>query len=175
MTQVEAVAHRLESVFQGVRNGTLALEPGGFDVLYAGVDAIGALVPAAADGRQPGVDVDAVIAALERLASGAPDPHAPAAPDPHPPAAGAPEPHAPVVGAPEREGNPGTEPVGPVVHNPRPPRRTPNPSRRLPNPPRRAPNPARRAPNPFPSRGRRRPSRWGVRRRSEWPSPSWTR
>ena len=66
MTQVEAIAHRLESVFQRVRNGTLALQAAAFDVLYAGVDAIGALVPAAAEGRPTQVDADAVIAALER-------------------------------------------------------------------------------------------------------------
>ena len=84
MTQVEAIAHRLESVFQAVRNGTLALRPAAFDVLYAGVDAIGALVPATAEGRPAPVDADAGIAALERLASPpVPDPKPPA-PAPHP-------------------------------------------------------------------------------------------
>jgi len=43
-------------------------------------------------------------------------------------APGVPEPHPPVDGAPEREGNPGAEQVGPVVHSPPgttdPPRRT---------------------------------------------------
>jgi two-component system chemotaxis sensor kinase CheA len=90
MAEVAAIAHRLESVFQSVRNGTLALQPAGFDGLYAGVDAIGALVQAAADGHRPGLDVDAVIAALEHLATGTPDPHPPGTPDPHPSGGGAP-------------------------------------------------------------------------------------
>jgi len=62
MGAVEAIAHRLESVFQAVRNGDLALGRPAFDVLYAGVDAIGALAatdsPAQVDprgrGRGPG-------------------------------------------------------------------------------------------------------------------------
>ena len=141
MTQVAAIAHRLESVFQGVRNGTLALQPGTFDALYAGVDAIGSLVPAAADGRQPDLDVDALIATLERLASGTPDPHPRGAPDPHPPVRpGAPDSRPPVRGAPEREGNPSAEQGPPVVHTPDP---TPTPD--LPDP---APTPDPTAPAP---------------------------
>jgi two-component system, chemotaxis family, sensor kinase CheA len=135
MTQVEAIAHRLESVFQGVRNGTLALQPAAFDVLYAGVDAIGALVPAAAEGRPAQLDAPAVIAALERLASTpAPDPHPPA-PDPHPPAPGppstsgtaeaapepdpeaAPEPDPPLSGPPVGEASPSADEVPPAVHS----------------------------------------------------------
>jgi two-component system chemotaxis sensor kinase CheA len=62
MSEVAAIAHRLESVFQAVRNGDLALGRPAFDVLYAGVDAIGALAatdsPAQVDprgrGRGPG-------------------------------------------------------------------------------------------------------------------------
>ncbi|HEX2157789.1 MAG TPA: hybrid sensor histidine kinase/response regulator [Actinomycetes bacterium] len=108
MAEVEAIAHRLESVFQSVRTGTLALHPAAFDGLYAGVDAIGALVQAAADGRPAPVDTGAVVAALERLASGAPDPHPPGTPDPHP-AEG---------GAPEREGNRQPGAVPGAVHSP---------------------------------------------------------
>ena len=67
MAQVEAIAHRLESVFQRVRNGTLALQPGTFDVLYAGVDAIGALV-VAVGGDGTVHEVAATRAALARSA-----------------------------------------------------------------------------------------------------------
>jgi two-component system, chemotaxis family, sensor kinase CheA len=86
MSEVAAIAHRLESVFQAVRNGELHLRRAGFDVLYAGVDAIGAL--AAADGPAT-VDAGAVVAALERLASSTPEPEPapPPPPVPDPPAA----------------------------------------------------------------------------------------
>lgn len=83
MAEVEAIAHRLESVFQGVRTGVLHLQPGAFDVLYAGVDAIGSLVTAAIDGHPADVDTSARVAALEQLAeSGGPEPgpSGPAAP-----------------------------------------------------------------------------------------------
>jgi len=108
MTQVEAIAHRLESVFQRVRNGTLALQAAAFDVLYAGVDAIGALVPAAAEGRPAPVDADAVIATLERLA-------ATPVPEPNPPA---PEPHPPAPGPPVGEASPSADEVPAAVHSP---------------------------------------------------------
>jgi two-component system, chemotaxis family, sensor kinase CheA len=120
MSEVEAIAHRLESVFQAVRNGELALGRPAFDVLYAGVDTIGAL--AAADGPAQ-VDPGTVVAALERLASGTPDPHPPATPGPspatpetYPPAT--PESHPPDRGAPEREGNRQPEAVRGAVHSP---------------------------------------------------------
>lgn len=103
MAEVEAIAHRLESVFQGIRNDGLDLQPAAFDVLYAGVDAIGALVPAAIDGRPAQVDVNGLIVALERLADAGGTPARPPlpaaeaapepAPEPDPPAA--PEPTAP--------------------------------------------------------------------------------
>ena len=130
MTQVEAIAHRLESVFQGVRNGTLALQPAAFDVLYAGVDAIGALVPAAAEGRPAPVDADAVIATLERLAS-----H-PELPTPDPPAASEPDP--PVPGPPVGEASPSADAGSrgcpqPPGARPRP-IASPTPSRRRPPP-----------------------------------------
>ena len=96
MAEVEAIAHRLESVFQGVRSGAVRLLPAAFDVLYAGVDAIGTLVPAALDGRRAEVDVDATVVALERLAAPAAPHPASAAPHPAPgtphPAPGTPEP-----------------------------------------------------------------------------------
>jgi two-component system chemotaxis sensor kinase CheA len=103
MGAVEAIAHRLESVFQAVRNGDLALGRPAFDVLYAGVDAIGAL---AATDSPAQVDPAAVVAALERLASGTPAPHPPGTIDPYPPGAPAPpsatpEPHRPRAGAPD--------------------------------------------------------------------------
>ena len=137
MTQVEAIAHRLESVFQAVRNGTLALQPAAFDVLYAGVDAIGALVPAAAEGRLAPVDADAVIATLERLASTpVPDPDPPA-PEPDPPA---PEPDPPVPGPPVGEASPSADEVLAAVHSP--PSPDPGPS---------SPDPGPSPPDPGPS------------------------
>jgi two-component system, chemotaxis family, sensor kinase CheA len=133
MAEVEAIAHRLESVFQGVRSGTLRLQPAAFDVLYAGVDAIGTLVPATIDGPHAEVDVDATVAALERLADpdtpqpapGTPQP-APRTPQPAPrtpqpaPLPDTPEPRPRADGAPEREGSPTPGPGGPAVHSPRP-------------------------------------------------------
>jgi two-component system, chemotaxis family, sensor kinase CheA len=85
MAQVEALGHRLESVFQRVRDGRLDLQPAHFDVLYGGVDAIGALVPAAIDGRPVQVDVNALLEALERLADPAAMPSRPAPPPATPP------------------------------------------------------------------------------------------
>jgi two-component system chemotaxis sensor kinase CheA len=121
MTEVESIAHRLESVFQHIRNGTLALQPAAFDVLYAGVDTIGALVPAAVDGRQAEVDVDAVIAALERLAATpGSGPEGPARPEPAP-REREPAPPEPEPGPPEPE----PEPPEP---EPEPPEPEPGPS-----------------------------------------------
>jgi two-component system, chemotaxis family, sensor kinase CheA len=134
MAEVEAIAHRLESVFQGVRSGAVRLQPAAFDVLYAGVDAIGTLVPAALDGRRAEVDVDATVVALERLA----DPGTPH-PDPgtpHPaqgtshPDPGTPEPGPPAVGAPEREGSPTAGSGDPAVHSPPPAASGPPPAAR---------------------------------------------
>jgi two-component system chemotaxis sensor kinase CheA len=120
MAEIAAIAHRLESVFQAVRNGELTLGRQAFDVLYAGVDAIGAL---ATTDPPPQVDPGAVAAALERLAAGTPEPHPPApatppAPEPQPVPPGAPEPQPRDRGAPEREGNPGPGAVGGDVHSP---------------------------------------------------------
>jgi two-component system chemotaxis sensor kinase CheA len=106
MAQVAAIAHRLESVLQGVRSGDLRLQQVAFDGLYAGVDAIGALVAAAVEGRGADLDPDTVIATLERLAdpgaAPAPPPRpAPAEAEPPPPAATEAEPAAPAPAAPE--------------------------------------------------------------------------
>jgi two-component system chemotaxis sensor kinase CheA len=112
MGEVAAIAHRLESVFQAVRGGQLDLQRAGFDVLYAGVDAIGAL--AAADGPAQ-VDPGAVVAALERLASGTPDP------GPHPPGPPAPEPASdpPPAPAPDPDPPPAPEPAARPAGAPR--------------------------------------------------------
>jgi two-component system chemotaxis sensor kinase CheA len=112
MAEVEAIAHRLEGVFQGVRGGALRLQPAAFDVLYASVDGIGTLVTAALDGRPAEVDVDATVAALERLAD-------PGAPQPAP-LRDTPGPRPPAVGAPEREGSPTPGSGDPAVHSPPP-------------------------------------------------------
>ena len=117
MAEVEAIAHRLESVFQGVRSGAVRLLPAAFDVLYAGVDAIGTLVPAALDGRRAEVDVHATVVALERLAETGTPPPPPGTPHPAP---GTPEPGPPAVGAPEREGSPTAGSGDPAVHSPPP-------------------------------------------------------
>jgi two-component system chemotaxis sensor kinase CheA len=120
MAQVEAIAHRLESVFQRVRTGDLRLAAAAFDGLYAGVDAIGALVTAAIQGRQAEVDPNAVIEALEQLA-------APAL-----------QPQPSVGGAPEREGSPTRETAAAAVHSPPPPAPGPPPASEGPG----APEPA---------------------------------
>jgi two-component system, chemotaxis family, sensor kinase CheA len=123
MAGVEALAHRLESVFQRVRDGRLDLEPAAFDVLYASVDAIGALVAAAADRQPAQVDVDTLVQALDRLA----DPAGPPAPPPGP--------------------RPTSEPVPPPAPEPVPP---PAPTPAAEPPPSPAPEPSPPGPPPEP-------------------------
>jgi two-component system, chemotaxis family, sensor kinase CheA len=147
MAQVAAIAHRLESVFQRVRTGDLRLQPAAFDGLYTGVDAIGALVTAAIEGRPAEVDPDTVIETLEHLAAtqdpgpgsaapgarpSAPGPGTPGtvrSPGPAPdPPAGARQPQPPGGGAPEREGSPTREAAPAAVHSPPSPAPDPPPA-----------------------------------------------
>lgn len=92
---VERLAHRLETLFAGFRDGRVEPAPERFDVVYRGLDAIAALVEAGSDDTGS-LDVDDLARGLEAAAvNGASAPTAPAAndapePDQPPPAASAP-------------------------------------------------------------------------------------
>src|SRR5262249_21261725 len=62
VAQVEKLAHRMESIFDAVQSGTLALDADMADVLYDALDTIQAVL-----NRDEDVDVDRVLASLEEV------------------------------------------------------------------------------------------------------------
>ncbi len=77
LEDVGIIAHKMENVFSRVQSGALKTSAALFDVVYRGLDEIGALVQAAATESDSGVDVAQICQLLERLI----DPNAvPAAP-----------------------------------------------------------------------------------------------
>jgi two-component system chemotaxis sensor kinase CheA len=83
---VEAVAHRLESLFEGVRTGATALDREAATAVSLALDRIEAYVSGLDGGAGPAMPDDALVALDRRLnrAPGAP-PEPPAAPPPTPP------------------------------------------------------------------------------------------
>ncbi len=65
MASVEKIAHRMESIFDGVQSGKLELTPEVADALYDALDAIQILLDASGE---PGFDLDALLAMLGNLA-----------------------------------------------------------------------------------------------------------
>jgi two-component system, chemotaxis family, sensor kinase CheA len=90
LDRVEAVAHKLESLFSVIQNGSIQPDAKIFDVAYQALDAITALVQEGLGGDEVDVDVDAVCAALAAAEAGpsaevqeeAPAPAAEEAPEP---------------------------------------------------------------------------------------------
>jgi two-component system, chemotaxis family, sensor kinase CheA len=88
-TGVAELAHRLESLLDGLRHGRLTPQAGTFELLFRAVDGLGAAVESAAGGREAAADA-ALIAALDEATAGgrgaAPTPESaesPEAPGPH--------------------------------------------------------------------------------------------
>src|SRR5689334_21112754 len=77
LDKVEAVAHRLESLFSVIQNGSIEPDAKIFDVAYQALDAITALVEEGLTGAENDVDVEAVCAVLAAAAE--PSDAAPAA------------------------------------------------------------------------------------------------
>jgi two-component system, chemotaxis family, sensor kinase CheA len=91
LDRVEAVAHKLESLFSVIQKGELEADAEVFDLAYQALDALTALVEEGLSGGEADVDVDAICALLEAAAEGkpaAPKAEAPAptpdTPDPTP-------------------------------------------------------------------------------------------
>jgi two-component system, chemotaxis family, sensor kinase CheA len=107
LDRVEAVAHKLESLFSVIQNGSIEPDAKIFDVAYLALDAITALVEEGLTGAEVDVDVDAVCAALAAAEAGpsaeaeAPAPAAEEAPEPA--AEEAPEPAAEEKPAPAKK------------------------------------------------------------------------
>jgi len=68
LDKVEAVAHRLESLFSVIQNGSIEPDAKIFDVAYQALDAITALVEEGLTGAENDVDVEAVCAVLAAAA-----------------------------------------------------------------------------------------------------------
>ncbi len=68
--EVEAVAHRLESVFDEIRNGGIELGPDLCDVLYDGIDATEIIIEASFENRPHGLDLPDLYARLESAQQG---------------------------------------------------------------------------------------------------------
>src|ERR687887_2446968 len=79
LDRVEAVAHKLESLFSVIQNGSIEPDAKIFDVAYQALDAITALVEEGLTGVEVDVDVEAVCAVLEAAAAPSDAPAAPAA------------------------------------------------------------------------------------------------
>jgi two-component system, chemotaxis family, sensor kinase CheA len=88
-TGVAELAHRLESLLDGLRHGRVTPEAGTFELLFRAIDALGTAVEAAAGGREAALDAT-LIAALDQATAG--DAGAAPAPEPAEPAERA-EPH----------------------------------------------------------------------------------
>src|SRR5919197_63554 len=69
LDRVEAVAHKLESLFSVIQNGSIEPDAKIFDVAYQALDAITALVEEGLTGVEVDVDVEAVCAVLEAAAA----------------------------------------------------------------------------------------------------------
>ncbi len=61
---VEALCHQLESLFAPVQNGDRTLSPSLVEVAYRGLDAVQAIVEAAVQGRDHGVEVEDLLSAM---------------------------------------------------------------------------------------------------------------
>jgi two-component system chemotaxis sensor kinase CheA len=70
LDRVEAVAHKLESLFSVIQNGSIEPDAKIFDVAYQALDAITALVEEGLTGAEVDVDVEAVCAALAAAEAG---------------------------------------------------------------------------------------------------------
>jgi two-component system, chemotaxis family, sensor kinase CheA len=68
LESVEALSHRLETLFSRMQSEALQSRPGLFDLVYQVLDAIGTLVQASAVGTAPAVDVVELCARLELIA-----------------------------------------------------------------------------------------------------------
>src|ERR687887_51577 len=68
LDRVEAVAHKLESLFSVIQNGSIEPDAKIFDVAYQALDAITALVEEGLTGAEADVDMDGVCAALAAAA-----------------------------------------------------------------------------------------------------------
>jgi len=79
LDKVEAVAHRLESLFSVIQNGSIEPDAKIFDVAYQALDAITALVEEGLTGAENDVDVEAVCAVLAAAAEPSDAAPAPAA------------------------------------------------------------------------------------------------
>lgn len=67
LSEVEAMAHALESLFAGVQSGELELGTEVFDLTYQALDAIGALVQHAAGAELTALDAPGLMAQIEKL------------------------------------------------------------------------------------------------------------
>jgi two-component system, chemotaxis family, sensor kinase CheA len=79
LDKVEAVAHKLESLFSVIQNGSIEPDAKIFDVAYQALDAITALVEEGLTGAENDVDVEAVCAVLATAAEPSDAAPAPAA------------------------------------------------------------------------------------------------
>jgi two-component system chemotaxis sensor kinase CheA len=70
LDRVEAVAHKLESLFSVIQNGQIEPDAKIFDVAYQALDAITVLVQEGLTGAEADVDIEAVCAALAAAESG---------------------------------------------------------------------------------------------------------
>lgn len=70
-TGVAELAHRMESLLDGLRQAHLTADEGTFQLLFRAVDALGQGVEQAAAGREPALDL-VLVAALEAATGGAP-------------------------------------------------------------------------------------------------------
>jgi two-component system, chemotaxis family, sensor kinase CheA len=68
--QVQETAHKLESVFGAAKAGKLKLTPELCDVLYAGIDAVNAIVEASLDDKPHGLDLAALYVSLQAAEQG---------------------------------------------------------------------------------------------------------
>jgi two-component system chemotaxis sensor kinase CheA len=79
LSRVEAVAHKLESLFSVIQKGELEADAEVFDLAYKALDALTALVEEGLVGTPADVDIDGLCALLTAAESGAAAPAAPAA------------------------------------------------------------------------------------------------
>ncbi len=70
LADVEATAHKLESIFAAAKAGKITLTRDLCDVLYAGVDAVGVIVDTALDGKPHGLDLAQLHARLDAAEHG---------------------------------------------------------------------------------------------------------
>ena len=118
--EIEQTAHKLESVFGAAKSGKIVLSRDLCDVLYAGLDAVSAIVDATFNGKEHGLDISALHMRLDAAERGEVCADVPTTPQPSA-SAPTPMPVAPAPSAPPPPVDAQPKPIAASEPAPKPP------------------------------------------------------